>query len=211
VRGLTTGSTVRPMEHRIGRRVQTFLGGIRLRMLWWFIVVLTLATVGSVILVRQVLIQRLDARIESELVQEVDEIRRLADGNDPETGEPFGDRVDRIFEVFHARNIPARHEMILTFVDGRLHLYSPRDEPDPLDEVNLPYPLHEDEALVSRWANLDAPARGQVDTPAGTVEYLAVDLRAGGETSGVFVVASFRDLQQADTDAAALAAGIVGL
>jgi signal transduction histidine kinase len=208
---LMSQSTVRTTNHGIRQRLLTFLGGIRLRMLWWFIVVLTLATVGSVILVRQVLIQRLDSRIESELVQEVDEIRRLAGGNDPETGEPFGDRVDRIFEVFHARNIPARHEMILTFIGGRLHLYSPRDQPEPLDEANVPYPLYQDPALVGRWANIDKPTRGQVDTPAGAVEYLAVNLLAGGETSGVFVVASFRDLQQADTDAASLAAGIVGL
>jgi signal transduction histidine kinase len=196
---------------RLRRRILIFLGGIRLRMVWWFIVVLALATVGSVVLVRQVLVQRLDARIEAELVQEVDEVRRLADGNDPETGQPFADRVDRIFEVFLERNIPARHETLLTFVDGRLHLYSPRDEPEPLDEVKLPYPLQDDPALVRLWAAVEEPLRGRAATPAGVVEYLAVPFRADGEPKGVFVVASFRDLQQADTDAASVAAAIVGL
>jgi signal transduction histidine kinase len=199
------------MQSRMRRRVLIFLGGIRLRMVWWFIVVLALATAGSVILVRQVLVQRLDARIESELAQEVDEVRRLADGNDPETGQPFGERVDRIFEVFLERNIPAQHESLLTFVDGRLHLYSPSDEPEPLNEVKTPYPLHEDQALVDRWAAMTEPARGRAETPAGTVEYLAVPFLVDGEPQGVFVVASFRDLQQADTDAASLAAAIVGL
>jgi signal transduction histidine kinase len=199
------------MRSRVRQRALTFLGGIRLRLVWWFIVVLALATAGSVILVRQVLVQRLDARIETELVQEVDEVRRLADGNDPETGEPFGERVDRIFEVFLSRNIPARHEMLLTFVDGRLHLYSPRDEPSPLDEVNVPHPLHEDRALAARWANLEEPARGRADTPVGVIEYLAVPFLVDGQPKGVFVVASFRDLQRADTDAASLAAAIVGL
>jgi two-component system, OmpR family, sensor kinase len=180
-------------------------------MVWWFIVVLAIATVGSVVLVRQVLVQRIDARIETELVQEVDEVRRLADGNDPETGEPFGGDVDRIFEVFLQRNIPARHEMLLTFLNGRIHLYSPPDEPEPLDEVHVPYPLYEDQALVARWANVDEPDRGQADTPVGAVEYLAVPLFVDGDPRGVFVVASFRDLQQADTDAASVAAAIVGL
>lgn len=180
-------------------------------MVWWFIVVLALATAGSVILVRQVLFQRLDARIESELVQEVDEVRRLADGNDPETGQLFGVRVDRIFEVFIERNIPARHEMLLTFLDGRLHLYSPLSEPEPLGEVKVPYPLHEDRALAERWANIAEPARGRAETPAGAIEYLAVPFRVDGAPQGVFVVASFRDLQLADTDAASLAAAIVGL
>jgi signal transduction histidine kinase len=180
-------------------------------MVWWFIVVLAIATVGSVILVRQVLVQRLDARIEAELVQEVDEVRRLAGGNDPETGEPFAGRVDRIFEVFLARNIPARHEALLTFVDGRLHLYTPADEPAPLGGARLPYALNEDRALVTRWANTTEPDRGRAGTPAGAIEYLAVPFRVDGEPRGVFVVASFRDLQQADTDAASVAAAIVGI
>src|SRR5688500_1982492 len=104
------------LRSRMLRRLLTVFGGIRLRIVWWFIVVLAIATVASVLIVRQVLVQRLDARIEAELTQEVDEIRRLASGNDPETGEPFGNDVDRIFDVFLARNIPARHEMFLTFV-----------------------------------------------------------------------------------------------
>jgi signal transduction histidine kinase len=209
------GSTPVPIKPGIGsgirRRVLTFLGGIRLRMVWWFIVVLALATLGSVSLVREVLVQRLDARIEAELVQEVDEVRRLADGNDPETGEPFGGDVERIFEVFLERNIPARHEALLTFVDGRLWLYSPADEPEPLNETKLPYPIHEDRALAARWAGVREPDRGRADTPAGAIEYLAVPFRVDAETRGVFVVASFRDLQQADTDAATLAAAIVGI
>ena len=204
-------STLLHMQSRIRRRVLTFFGGIRLRLVWWFIVVLAVATAGSVILVREVLVQRLDARIQGELVQEVDEVRRLAEGNDPETGQPFGERVDRIFEVFLERNIPARHEVLLTFLDGRLHRFTPAEEPAPLDEVTAPYPLHEDEALVAAWAGLDEPARGRADTPAGQIEYLAVPFLADGEPRGVFVVASFRDLQRADTDAATLAAGIVGL
>ncbi len=208
--GSTPASALRGMSEIRGR-VLTFLGGIRLRLVWWFIVVLALATAGSVVLVREVLVQRLDARIESELAQEVDEIRRLADGNDPATGQPFGERVDRIFEVFLSRNIPPQHEMLVTFLDGRLHSYSPRDEPPPLDEVHSPYPLHEDAVLVARWASLEEPSRGRAETPVGDIEYLAVPFLVRGEPVGVFVVASFRDLQRADTDAASLAAAIVGL
>jgi two-component system OmpR family sensor kinase len=200
------------MRDRIRRRVLTFFGGIRLRMVWWFIVVLALATAGSVFLVREVLIQQLDARIETELFQEVDEVRRLAEGNDPETGAPFGARVDRIFDVFLERNIPARYEVLLTFVDGRLYGYSPQDEPSPLDESSTtPYPLHEDRALTATWADLEVAARGRAATPVGEIEYLAVPILADGASAGVFVVASFRDLQRAETDAATLAAGIVGL
>jgi signal transduction histidine kinase len=205
------GRDLMPLRDRVRRRVLTFLGGIRLRLVWWFIVVLALATLGSVVIVREVLLQRLDARIEAELVQEIDEVRRLADGNDPETGEPFAGRVDRIFEVFIERNIPARYEVLLTFLDGRLHLHSPSDEPSPLDEAQVPYPIHQDRDLTGRWAAVEAPTRGRADTPVGLIDYLAVPFVVAGEPRGVFVVASFRDLQRADTDAAALAAAIVGL
>lgn len=196
---------------RIIRRALTFLGGIRLRLVWWFIVVLALATVGSVVLVRQVLVQRLDARIEAELVQEVDEIRRLADGNDPATGEPFQGRIDRIFEVFLERNEPGPYEALVTFIDGRPHLHSPAAEPLPLAQARMPYPLHEDPALISRWANVEQAERDRADTPVGAIEYVAVPFIVNGVPRGVFVVANFRDLQRGDTDAASLAAGLVGL
>jgi hypothetical protein len=107
---VTSGAVAASLFARLRRRILTFLGGIRIRLVWWFVEVLALATIGSVVVVRQVLVQRLDARIEAELVQ-VDEVRRLAEGNDPETGQPSGTSVDRIFEVFLERNIPARHDL----------------------------------------------------------------------------------------------------
>jgi signal transduction histidine kinase len=190
-------------------RIRTFLAGIRLRLVWWFIVVLGLATVGSLLLVREVLVQRLDARIDAELTQEAAELRQLAEGNDPETGRPFGPRVDRIFEVFLDRNIPARHEAFLAYVDGELAGYSPPD-PLPGDAGAQSYAINEDAALTARWSEIESAARGRANTAAGTVEYLAVPLLVEREPAGVFVVASFRDLQQADTDAATYAAGALG-
>jgi hypothetical protein len=46
---------------------------------------------------------RLDQRIDSELAQEAAELRRLASGNGPKTGTPFGSRVRRIFTVYLER------------------------------------------------------------------------------------------------------------
>lgn len=87
-------------------RHRRILASIRSRLLASFVVVLALAALGSVIVVRGFLLQRLDERINRDLVQEAKELRKLAGGNDPETGEPFGGRVKRIFEVFLERNIP---------------------------------------------------------------------------------------------------------
>lgn len=177
------------------------LASIRVRMVASFILILALATIGSVVVVRAILVNRADKRIDSELVQEAKEVRRLSTGSDPATGTPFEGRVRRIFEVFLERNIPARHEAQLTFVDGVPYLRSV-----PV----VPYRLDRDPALVERWATLDQTDRGRVDTPAGPVEYLAVPVRFEGETRGVFVVAVFRDLWLEEIDPAIGGAAGVG-
>lgn len=183
-----------------GRRIK-LLAGVRARLLASFVALLALAAFGSVIVVRGVLFQRLDERIDRELVQEAKELRRLSSGNDPNTGEPFGNRVKRIFDVFLARNIPSRNEVLITFVDGRFYR---RTRPV------APYRLDEDSELVARWADLNRSDRGAVDTPGGAVEYIAVPLRSDGRTRGVFVAAIFRELEQAETEPAIVGAAVVG-
>ena len=175
---------------------------LRTRIIAWFIGVLALATLSSVLVTRTVLLVRLDQRIDAELTQESAELRRLARGNDPETGEPFRSNVRRIFDVFFERNVPARNEALITFVDGRPFLRS---------RQVVPYRLDRDPQLVAQWGGVREPERGRVETPAGQVEYLAVPLRARGETAGVFVAAIFRDRWKTEVDDAVRAAGLVGL
>src|SRR5687768_10637566 len=173
-----------------------------MRIVAWFIGLLLLATGSSVFVTREVLLIRLDQRIDAELVQEAAELRRLASGNDPETGRPFGQDVERMFEVYLQRNVPSRNEALITFVDRRPFLRS---------RQVVPYRLDSDPELVARWGSLRGPDRGRVETPAGAVEFLAVPLRLQGEPAGVFVAAIFRDRAQADYDAAISAAAAVGL
>jgi signal transduction histidine kinase len=168
-----------------------------------FVLIMGTATLVSVLLVRQVLLSGLDDRIDEDLVQESRELRRLVeDGFDPETGEPFGTDVRRLLEVFLERNVPARNEAFLTFVDG---------EPSARSRNVLPYRLDRDAALVERWADLTETDAGFVQTPGGTVRYLAVPIRAGGEVRAVFVAAIFRDLEARDIDPAVRAGTLVGL
>jgi signal transduction histidine kinase len=159
------------------------------------------ATLASVVLVRATLLGQLDDRIDADLVQESRELRRLATGVDPDTGEPFRSDVRRIFEVFLERNVPARNEALLTFVDGDPYLRS---------RNVLPYRLDEDPALVERWSTLTQTGAGSVETPGGTVRYLAVPLLGEGSESAVFVAAVFRDLEAELLDPAMRAAAYVG-
>jgi signal transduction histidine kinase len=184
------------------RRRAPFLSGIRARLLAWFVVLLALATAASVLVVDQILLRRLDQRINSALVQEAKEVRVLSRGNDPETGEPFSGRVRKIFTVFLQRNIPSRNEAIITFVGGEPFL---RSRPEV-----VPYRLDRDPDLISRWARLRETERGSVDTPAGRVEFLAVPVRSPRPSDGVFVVAIFRDLEREEIDPALAGVATIG-
>lgn len=182
-------------------RVRRALSSIRLRLLLSIGGLLALALLASVLAVRAVLLERLDRRVNAELIQEVEELRALAAGRDPETGEPFGARVDRIIEVFLRRNVPPPYETMLGFVDGQPYLRSARPPPARLDQ---------EAALVQRLSGVEAPLRGSYPTAAGPVEYLAVPLRAGGEARGVFAVGIFRDYLRAEVEEVVGVAGLVG-
>ena len=163
---------------------------------------LALATTLFVGVTYAVLDVRLDNRIYGELEQEVAELRRLSDGRDPRTGEPFGTNVERIFEVFFDRNVPSKNEALIALVGG---------EPFLRSRPVVPYRLDEDPEVVARWAALKRPQRGDVNTPAGTVDYVAYPVTENGRVKGVFVAAAFRDRLQADYDATLLAAGATGI
>ncbi|HSL95601.1 MAG TPA: ATP-binding protein [Thermoleophilia bacterium] len=185
-----------------GLRLRLALMGLRTRILVAFVGLLAIAAVASVLVAREVLYNRLDERIDGELQQEASELRRLAEGIDPSTGLPFGDDVRAIFTTFFERNTPSRGEVLLTFVGGELFLRSRQIQE---------YRLEEDPQLVAYWSDLGEPRRGEVETPAGTVDYLALPLKSGDEVRGVFVVTVFRELQQGPFDDAIVAIGIVGL
>jgi two-component system OmpR family sensor kinase len=175
---------------------------LRRRIVGGYVALMTIATLASVALTYWVTLARVDARVEDQLTQESQEIRRLASGNDPETGEPFGTDVRRIFQVFLERNIPTQNETMVTFIGGEPFLRSRRA---------APYRVDLDRNLAARWSRLSSPDRGDARTPEGPFRYLAVPVTAGGETRGVFVVGVFTDLERREARPPTLAAGAVGL
>ncbi|HVL64811.1 MAG TPA: ATP-binding protein [Actinomycetota bacterium] len=175
-------------ERRLG-------GSIRFRVLASFTLLLSLAGLGIVLIQSVLLLRALDQRLYRELVQETEELRQLAEGVDPETGRPFGNNIDRLFEVYFERNVAARSEAIITFVGG---------EPFLRSRIVTPYRLDRDQRLVQRWTGIIEPEQGRVSTPAGDVLYLAVPVGPEGEDRGVFVVAVFRDLERAELQPALL-------
>ena len=183
-------------------RLRFVPASLRTRILVWLVGFLALATLASVLVTHQVLLVRLDQRINAELEQEVDELRKLAISKDPETGKRFRRGRAQDLRGLLPSNVPSRNEALITFLDGRPFWRSAQV---------VPYDLSRDPELVDRWARIASTDRGDVDTPAGRVEYLAVPLREEGRTLGVFVAAIFAERAQADANAAVLAVGAVGI
>src|SRR5687768_10038150 len=124
------------IRHALGRllaQLRWSPAGLRTRIVAWFIFLLALATLSFVLVTRQVILIRLDERLDADLQQEVAELRSLATSVDPQTGLPFGPNVERIFRVYLERNVPSRNEALITFVDGRPFLRSPQIVPYRLD------------------------------------------------------------------------------
>ncbi|HVL97665.1 MAG TPA: HAMP domain-containing sensor histidine kinase [Egibacteraceae bacterium] len=176
--------------------------GLRGRLVASFALLLLVALAASLVAARAVLLSRLDNRIDADLDQEVEELRQLASGTDPQTGLPLRDDVRRLFSLYLERNVPVRNEALVTYVDGRPYLRS---------RPVMPYRLDQDEDLTGRWADLEQSERGAVSTPAGPVKYVAVPVRVGDNTAGVYVAARFKALEEAEVDEALRALAFVGV
>ena len=195
-----TDPAAEPRREPVGGPARRFLASFRVRVLAGYVGLLAIATLLSIVVAREALERGLDQRIDEELVQESRELRQLARGNDPETGERFAGDVERILEVFLDRNVPSRNEVFITFVNGGPFLRSSQP---------VPYRIDEDDEAVSRWGSLTQSERGELDTPAGSVQYLAVPLVGGESPDGVFVAAIFRDRESGEvSDALRVAAGV---
>jgi signal transduction histidine kinase len=177
------------------------LGQVRLRIVGSVVVLLALATVASVLIERSVLRDRLDDDVDAALAQEVAELRTLADGRNPATGELFGTDVAAIFDTFLRRNIPAPGEAFFTLVAGQPYKTS----------FAAPYPLDQDPGLVAHWNGLTDTEQREIDSPAGRVRYLAVPLLVDGAAAGVFVVAIFLDAERREVDAIVRIIALVSL
>ena len=185
-----------------GDRRGRVLGSARARVLIGALALLAGTIAVSIIVDRALLLAQLDERIDANLVQEVAEFEQLAQGIDPDRGEPFGSDVAAIFDTFFERNIPDTDEVFLGLVDGRPYLRSP----------DAPYPLEDVSPLVEYWAAASEPAYGSASTPGGDVRYLVVPVVvAGGDREGTFVVARFPAAERAEVDDAVRAAATVGL
>jgi two-component system, OmpR family, sensor kinase len=175
----------------------------RSRILAAYVILLAFSTVVSVAVVRQVLIARLDVRVQETLVQEAEEFRRLAAGRDPATGRAFGGQVRRIFDVYLSRNVPSEGEELITLLRGRPYRSA------NTERVRLE--LERDPELVRLWSTGVGTRRGEIETVDGPAHYLSLPVSARGRRLGSFVVVNFIEGELEEIDEAVQIAGGVGL
>jgi two-component system, OmpR family, sensor kinase len=172
----TTTTTTEPVRRK------RWWSSVRLRIVVGYVLLLAAALAISILVTRQVLVGQLERDIDRALAQEVEELRSLAAGTDPETGEPFGTDAAAILDTFLRRNVPEANEAFYTLADGEPFLSS----------FGAPQEVWDDDAIVARWAAVTEPFQATVESAIGEVRYLAVPLLAGDAgVAGVFVVAHF--------------------
>jgi signal transduction histidine kinase len=186
-------------EPRPPGRLAGLLLGARTRILAAFVILLAFSTLLSVLAIRQLLLARTADRVDAALTQEVEEFRTLVGGHDPRTGEPFRGRLNLIFDTFERRNIPGEGETLIAYLRGREYFVDSGGQGGALPP----------EARPARWATLTRAERGDVETPIGTVRYLAAPVRFESEVRGVFVVASALGSEREEIEDAVRIAALV--
>ena len=151
---------------------------IHTRILLSYLALIVLAGGLATIAIREVLMIRLEQRLEESVRQEFLEFDRLVtEGRDPRTGAAFTS-VERAFDVYFQRNVPHNDEAMLAFSGGRLYRSSLAQF--PLER--LPQPVMDRLATADRSTALE-----RYDTDRGEAYYRVMPVTVGADR-GTFVV-----------------------
>ena len=187
----------------MARRWRSLFASVRTQILFWLAALISLSIMISVVTIRQILSAQMLERIQRSLNQEIEEIQRLVDGRDPSNGQPFGNNVAAIFDVFLSRNVPENDEFLITFLNGRLYQSSP---------LALSEEFKRNQASLDSLAQLEEPIHNQTLDPSGGILYSAQPIHPPGPNKGVFVVAYSRKNLQAEIDQAVwVASWVIGV
>ncbi|WP_230593940.1 sensor histidine kinase [Rhodococcoides fascians] len=170
----------------------------------WIMLTTLLLLVVVLVTARNLLLRDVDVRANDDIVQEADEFRTFAaEGVDPTTTRPFVS-VERLLEVYLARQSPSLGEVMIGVV-GNDVVGQPRGD--------VPDALMQDPGLVRSSIDSAQPA-GVVETVSGQMRWGRVDVDDVAGTGGTLFVAVFtksgRDLVGRTMQTMALV-GIVGL
>lgn len=163
--------------------------GSRTRIVLSIALLFAFATAVSTLALRQVLLARVDARIQAALAQEVRELQRFA-------GQIRTTDARTLFDQFLARDVPDEAEASFTFVGEQPY----RSNADLGTSAQLIDGVRD-------LGDVDGVERGDLD---GSYRYLAVPVNVRGVRVGTFVVTSDLEHERAEVSEAVQVAGGIG-
>lgn len=175
--GRRAGRLVRSRgEPRSAGRLATLRASARVRILGWYVVLLVVAVGASLLVERQLLVHRLDNRIDTELSLEAAALNQEA-----AQLRAAPESLPVLFDSFLRSHVAGPGGEFLTLVGGR-----------PFEaSFGGPYPLERVPGLVSEVTGIRTTRWGSLSSPSGPVRFVAVPVRQPGSPAGIFVAADF--------------------
>ncbi len=184
-----TPTTFAPPRTRMRTTIRSTTMSSRTRIVLSIAVLFAFATAVSTLALRQVLLARVDARIEAALAQEVRELQTFA--AEVRTGD-----VRTLFDQFLARDVPDEAEASFTFVGEQ-----------PYRSTRTSAPAQQLIDGVRELSDVDGVERGDIDDD---YRYVAVPVNLRGERRGTFVVTADLGHERAEVAEAVRVAGGIG-
>ncbi len=173
---------------------------MRVRILAVVALLLAGSLVVSVVLLRNVLRERLDEEIALAMSREVEEFRLLTQGTNPQTGEPFGDDLEAMFDVYFAREVPDEGETLIGYIGETPYRTEAAGDALPAEELT---------ALEEGWLSADAETYGVAQVASGEVRFSVVPVDVGRR--GTFVVVNHPLPEETEIDRSVLTEAVIQL
>jgi two-component system OmpR family sensor kinase len=184
-------------QSREGRR-RALIPEMRTRVLVSFLVLLIASTAASVLVLRQVLISRIDDEVAEALTRSTTELSQISqERRDPATGRPFNGDLRRIFDAYLARTAAAEGTAVVTLVGNETY----ENESGPGVGPGLIRGLEE-------IGQVSEPGGGELQTPSGPARYVAIPVTAGGQSGAMIVGQLLEPEREQVADAVEIAIGV---
>ena len=165
---------------------------MRTRVLLSFLVLLVISTAASVLVLRQVLLSRIGDQVQSSLTSKVDTFDHISSSRtDPRTGKPFDGSLPKIFNAYLAGAVPLDHGALVGFIDGKLY----RARTSDAGSSGLV-------TALGGAGSLTVPGSGEISTPEGSAQYVAVPVSGANGTRGVLVAGELLEPARAQVESA---------
>ena len=181
--------TARTDAYTAGGGRRPMLAGVRTRVLVSFLTLLVISTAASVLVLRQVLLSRIDNQVEQRLTDEVDALRDHSLAGVGLSGRSF-ESVTELFNTYMNRNAAPADTAFVTFVGGQPYR-SDSGAPGGSGLVESLFGL----------GDITQPSSGEIETGTDDARYVAVPVSAG-EEAGLFVAAGLLGAEREQVESA---------